>query len=142
LFSDRELNNLPFESAGLAAARRVDPLEVIQSPTSLTKQERRRAYRRKRSARLKSPEFKCDSLSLHPPPLSLMANLLVQTVKIHSYYLNFHIQILIAKLIPVFTVFNPEKVGAMKSTLAISASTSVSVCKKFSTKMFHFQASK
>jgi len=27
----------------------VDPLEVIPSPTSLTKQDRRRAYRRKRS---------------------------------------------------------------------------------------------
>ena len=59
LTSSREVNNLPFESAGLAVARRVDPLEVIPSPKSATKQERRRAYRRKRSARLQSPQFKC-----------------------------------------------------------------------------------
>ena len=31
--SGREVNNLPF-AAGLAGARRVDPLEVIQSPVS------------------------------------------------------------------------------------------------------------
>jgi hypothetical protein len=43
LSSDRELINLPFESAGLAGARMVDPLEAIQSPISLRKRERRRA---------------------------------------------------------------------------------------------------
>ena len=43
---------LRLESAGLAGARRVDPLEVIKSPTSLTKQERRRAIRRKRSVNI------------------------------------------------------------------------------------------
>ena len=48
----REANNLPLV-AGLAGARRVGPLKVIQSPVSLIKQERRRAYRRKRYARLK-----------------------------------------------------------------------------------------
>jgi len=55
LFSGRELNNFSFELAGLAGARRVDPLEVIQSSTSLTKQERRRVYRRKCSARRGPP---------------------------------------------------------------------------------------
>ena len=53
LSSDREVNIFPF-IAGLAGARRVDPLKIIQSPASLTKQVSRRAYRRKRYARLKS----------------------------------------------------------------------------------------
>ena len=44
LACDREVSNLPL-AAGLAGARRVDPLKVIKSPVSLTKQERRRAYR-------------------------------------------------------------------------------------------------
>ena len=35
LSSDREVNNLPLESAGLAGARRVDPLKVIQSLVSM-----------------------------------------------------------------------------------------------------------
>ena len=47
LSSATEMNNLPL-AAGLAGARRVDPLKVVQSPVSITKQERRRAYRRKR----------------------------------------------------------------------------------------------
>ena len=64
--SDRELNNSPFESAGLAGARRVDPLEVIQSPISLAKLERRRAYCCKRSTRLRSPPIKCG-----PPAVEL-----------------------------------------------------------------------
>ena len=56
LASDREVNNLPL-TAGLEGARRMDPLKVIQSPVSLTRQERRRACRRKRNARLNSPPF-------------------------------------------------------------------------------------
>jgi hypothetical protein len=44
LASDREVNNLPLE-AGLAGARRVYPLKVVHSPVSITRQERRRAYR-------------------------------------------------------------------------------------------------
>ena len=59
-----EMNNLSL-AAGLACARRVDPLKVIQSPVSLTKQERRRAYRRKRSACLKFSPFKCGRTTLH-----------------------------------------------------------------------------
>ena len=55
LSSDRKLNNLPFEFAGVAAARRVDPLEIMKSSTSLTKEERRRTYRRKRSAHRNPP---------------------------------------------------------------------------------------
>ena len=41
LVFDREVNNLPL-AAGLAGTKRVDPLEVIYSPVSLTKQERRK----------------------------------------------------------------------------------------------------
>ena len=75
------MNNLPL-AAGLADARRVDSLKVIQSQTSVTKQERRRAYRRKRSARLKSPPFKCappavePNILIHTPLLSLIVNLI------------------------------------------------------------------
>ena len=43
LASGTGMNNLPLKSAGLAGARRVDPLKVIQSSVLLTKQERRRA---------------------------------------------------------------------------------------------------
>ena len=46
LASGREVNKLPL-ATGLAGARRMDLLKVIQSPVSLTKQECRRAYRRK-----------------------------------------------------------------------------------------------
>ena len=65
LASVTDMNNLPL-AAGLAGARRVDPLKVIQSPASLTKQERRRAYRRKRKARIKSPPFKCGPPAVEP----------------------------------------------------------------------------
>ena len=41
LASGREMNNLPV-AAGLTGARSLDTLKVIQSPVSLTKQERRR----------------------------------------------------------------------------------------------------
>ena len=37
LSSGREVNELSFESWGLASARRVDPLKIIQSPISVTK---------------------------------------------------------------------------------------------------------
>ena len=67
--SGREVNNLLL-AAGLAGARRVDPLKVIQSPVSLTKQERKRAYRRKRSARFKSPPFTCGTPAIEPPSSS------------------------------------------------------------------------
>jgi len=40
LASGREVNNLPLAS-GLPSARRADPLQVIKSPVSLTKHERR-----------------------------------------------------------------------------------------------------
>jgi hypothetical protein len=63
------VNNLLL-AAGLAGARRVDPLKVIQSPVSLTKQERKRAYRRKRSARFKSPPFTCGTPAIEPPSSS------------------------------------------------------------------------
>ena len=63
--SGTEMKHLPL-AAGLAGARRVDPLTVIHSPVSLTKQERRRAYRRKRSARIKSPPFKCGPAAVEP----------------------------------------------------------------------------
>jgi len=74
LASDTEMNNLPL-AADLAGARRVDPLEVIQSPVSFTKQEYSRAYRRKRYARLKSFPCKCvppavEPQYIHPPLFS------------------------------------------------------------------------
>ena len=40
------------------------------------------------------------------------------------------------------SVSNPEKLGIIKSTLALSVSTSVSVCKKFPARTFHFKAYK
>ena len=70
MYSDRELNNLPFESAGIAGATRVDPLENIQSSISLIKQERRHAYRSKRHVRLISPEFKCGVLAVEPQSIT------------------------------------------------------------------------
>ena len=70
-----------------------------------------------------------------------MTNFQAHTVRIHSYYLNFHFQILIAMLIPILTLPLIMK-KYMNSTFAISASTSVSVCKRFPAKTFHSQASK
>ena len=61
LASDREVNKLPL-AAGLAGEKRVDQLQIILSPVSLTKQERRHAYRLKRYARIKS-----SSLQSGPP---------------------------------------------------------------------------
>ena len=69
--SDRDLNNLPFESPGLPGAKRVDSLDIIQFPISLTKQERKRAYRRKRFACLKSPKFKCGPPTVESRSITL-----------------------------------------------------------------------
>jgi len=56
IFSNgRELHSLPFESVDIACARRVDPLEIIQSHMLATQQERRLAYRCKCRACLKPP---------------------------------------------------------------------------------------
>ena len=52
------LNKLLFDSAGSAGAERVDPLKVILNSISISKQERRRAYRRKRNARQNSEKIK------------------------------------------------------------------------------------
>jgi len=57
-------------AADLAGARRVEPLQVIPSQTSVTKQERRRAYRRNRSPRLKSPLFKCGPPAVEPQSIT------------------------------------------------------------------------
>ena len=65
-FTSRGLHNLPFELAGLAGARRVDPVGVIQSLKSATKQESRRACRRKRNARLQSTQSKCGPIATEP----------------------------------------------------------------------------
>ena len=59
------MNTLPL-AAGLAGARKVDSLQVIQSPVSLIKKERRRAYRRKRYTHLKSPPFQCGPPAVEP----------------------------------------------------------------------------
>jgi len=55
LSSGKEVNNLPFESAGLAGARRAD-----------NKQERRHAYRRKRPACLEFSQFKYRPVAVEP----------------------------------------------------------------------------
>jgi len=49
----------------------VDPLKVIPSQKSETKQERARAYRRKRSTRtcLNSPPLKCGPHAVEPPSI-------------------------------------------------------------------------
>ena len=60
------MNNLPYESAGLAGVRKVDSLKVILSQTSVIKQECRRAYRRKRSERIQSPPFKYGPPAVEP----------------------------------------------------------------------------
>jgi len=44
----------------------VYPLKIIQSQTSLTKRERRRAYRRERSACIRLPTFKCGPPAVEP----------------------------------------------------------------------------
>ena len=72
--SDRELNILPFESAGLASARRVDPHEVIYFSTSLTKQERRHAYHRKCIASRNSSQFKCDPPAVESRSINLFSS--------------------------------------------------------------------
>ena len=63
--SGTEVNNLPL-AAGLAGARRVDHLTFIPSQTSLTRQEYRHAYRRKRSERLQPSSFKCGPFAVEP----------------------------------------------------------------------------
>jgi len=59
------MNKLPL-AAGLPGSRRVDHLLVIKSPVSLTKLERRRAYRRKRYTRLKSFQIQCGPPAVEP----------------------------------------------------------------------------
>ena len=112
LASGREVNNLPL-AARLAGVRRVDPLTVIPSQTSVTIQELRRVIvvnvlhvSNILHLNVVPPgvEPRSHDLSIHPPLLLLMANLQPQTVKIHFYYLNFHIQIMIAMLIPILTL--------------------------------------
>jgi len=49
-------------------------LEVISSPKSATKQERRHAYRRKRSARLNSPPFKCGPSAVEPRSITSLSS--------------------------------------------------------------------
>jgi hypothetical protein len=66
LSSGKEVNNLPYESAGLAGSRRVYSLKVIPFQTSVTKQKRRRAYRRKRSARSRIPSMKYGPPAVEP----------------------------------------------------------------------------
>ena len=130
LSSGREVNNLSYESAGFASARRVDPHRLYHI----------RLYRRKHSARLKSSPFQCGPPAVEPrsitsPPLaSLIVNLQVQKVMllllvpqqflrvfdristnlwisflIHFHYLCFQILILImmviVMLIPLLNIF-------------------------------------
>jgi len=77
----RDMNNLPL-ATGLAGARRVDRIEVTKSPVSSKQQERRHAYRHKRSALIKFPPFKCGPSAVdpqyinHTPLFSLIVNLI------------------------------------------------------------------
>ena len=148
LVSDREVNNLPL-AAGLAGARRVDPLKVIHSPVSLTKQERRRAYRRKRNARLKSHPFKCGPPAVEPPyilphsssftdcesdSLASIASVAAtnsncEKVGVTSSALPIRYSSSVSVVTKIDSVSNPEKIGVM--ALVSSASTSLSTLRKF-----------
>jgi len=142
LASGTKMNNLPL-AVSLAGARRVDPVQVIKSPVSLTKQKRRRAYRRKQSACFKSPPFKCDPPAVEPQYIFTDGEFASSDSENPFLLLKF----------PdrnsdndadsdIDSVCNPEKVGVMKSTSALSVSTSVSVCKRFPARTFHSQVYK
>ena len=121
------MNNLPL-AAGLAGARRVDPHKVIHSPVSLTKQERRRAYRRKRNARLKSHPFKSGPPAVEPPYILPHSSSFTDCESdfTDNSFLTYSKEGGVTD-----SVSNPEKIGVMTSTLVLSASTSVSTLRKF-----------
>jgi len=127
------MNNLPL-AAGVAGARRIEPLKVIHSPVSLTTQDRRRAYRRKRNARLTSPPFKCGPPAVEPQFINSHSSSLTDresdftdnsflTSSKEGDFTDFNDSI--------DSVTNPEKIGIMTSTLVLSASTSESTLRKF-----------
>jgi len=70
LYTGRKLNNLPFESAGLADVRRADPLKVVRFPQSTAKQERIHAYQGKHNERLQFPQLKCGPPVVEPRPFN------------------------------------------------------------------------
>jgi hypothetical protein len=133
LVSDREVNNLPL-AAGLAGARRVDPLKVVHSPVSLTRQERRRAYRRKRNARLNSPPFQCGPPAVEPQFINSHSSFLTDCesdLTDNSFITSSKEGGVTDFNDSIDTVSNPEKLGVMTSTIVLSASTSVSTVHKF-----------
>jgi len=120
------MNNLPFESAGLTCARKVDPLEVIPSQTSaVTMQERRRGYRRYRSARLNFPQLECGPPTVEPRSITLLSSSLTDC-ECSLASIDF-----IAA-----TNSNCKKVGVTSSAIPIRDSTSVSVVKSFPNRSF------
>jgi hypothetical protein len=134
LASDREVNNLPL-AAGLAGARRVDPLKVVHSPVSITRQERRRAYRRKRNARLNSSPLKCGPPAVEPQYIISHSSSFTDcdsdftdnsflTSSKERGVTNY-----VATDSDIDSVSNPEKIGVM--ALVLSASTSLSTLRKF-----------
>jgi hypothetical protein len=128
----------------------VDPLNVIQSPISLTKQERRRAYRCKRYACFKYPPFKCcppavEPQSINSPTPSVFTDGEFASSDSENPFLLLEFSNSNSDSdadSDIDSVSNLEKVEIMKSTLALSVSTSVSVHKRFPAKTFHSQASK
>jgi len=120
LFSGREVNNLSL-AAGLADARRVDLLKVIQSPVSLTKQGRRCDYRCKRYARIKSPPFKCAPPAVEPryiySPSSVFTDGKFASSDSENSFLLLEFPDLNSDSdgdSDIDSVSNPEKVGVMK----------------------------
>jgi len=149
--SGAEMNNLPL-AAGLAGARRVDLLKVIHSPVSLTKQDRRRAYRRKRNARLTSPPFKCGLPAVERQFINSHSSSLTDCESDftdNSFFtsskeggvmdFNDSIDFVVATdsnsdynaAFDIDRISSSEKFGVTISVLSITASTSVSTLQKF-----------
>ena len=116
---------------------------------SAAKQERRRAYRCKRYARLKSSPFPCGPPAVEPQYINSPSSAFTYGKFASSDSENLFLLLEFPDSnsdcdadSDIDSISNPEKVGVMKSNLALSASTSLSVCKKFSTRTFHCQAYK
>ena len=122
----------------------MDTLKVIQSPKQ--HQERRCAYRCKRYTHLKSFPLKCGPPAVEPQSINSPSSSFTDGKLESSDSEN---QFLLLEFLysnsdcdadsDIDSVSNPEKVGVMKSTLAISASTSVSVRKRFLARTIKYQ---
>ena len=125
---------------GFAGARRVDRLEVLKSPTSLTKQERRRAYRRKRSAHRGPPAEEPSSSSFTDCESGFTDNSFFTSFK-QGGVMDFNDSIDFVVATDSNSDYNAapdsdpisssEKSGVTTSVLSITATTSVSTLRKF-----------